>query len=484
MPISTLFDQIGAGAKSLFSGEVGSSAYDQGGNTPAKSLVTPKIVKPQSRQLGNAIPAQTGSLMGLIKPKNSPQQLATKLPSTPSPSNNYNQPFQKPVAEVQKPNNNQQSNNQGSYSPQYSGLMSQGSDYSESSTPQNQTNQNNSTGANASLVASSPGLFNQNVQNLTNYGAGQESPQLTKARQDLVDFQKEKANQTREINTGGTWTSRATGQQHQADIQNAATEAALQTAVNTAQASQGQQIGAAQQGASISGQQISPGTSFVDVGSGGKEIYSGLGGLTGLGIANQNIKQGQQYQQQSADLGVALNGLKSVSSFADNFIQRSGLNQSSSPFFNQQQNTTLGQLKASDIGTYNELVNQVQTYANQIFASTGMTPTEAGVLAKNINIDGMTAPDLKTFLGNLDTLGQARKSILDIATKNSYGANNGNAGIYTGNTSSGESLQTNPGNGTIFPNTNASLQAIAGGTANFGGDALAMGAAIKSFLHL
>lgn len=234
--------------------------------------------------------------------------------------------------------------------------------------------------------------------------------------------------------------------------------------------------------AGLAGQQISPGNAFVDVANNGKEIYSGIGGLTGLGIAQQNIKQGQGYAQQSSDLGTALQGINTVSGLADNFLKNSGLNQSSSPFFNKQQNTTLGQLKAGDIGTYNELVNQIQTYANQIFASTGMTPTDAGDLAKSISIDGMTAGDLQGFLNNLDVLGQARKKILDTAANNSYASG---TTPYMGATNSGGSLQTTSSGAPVIPkDPNATLQAIAGGVANFGGDAIALGGTILGYLGI
>lgn len=191
--------------------------------------------------------------------------------------------------------------------------------------------------------------------------------------------------------------------------------------------------------------------------------------------AQTNAAQRAQFQQQSKELGVALEGLSKVGNLADNFLQTTGLNPNTSAFVNAQQNTTLGQLKnPSNIATYNELVNQVQTYAGQIFASTGMTPTAADGMAKNISIDGMPVNALKAFLKNLDIIGQTRKSALDKGATTDYAP---------GSTSIGK-LETTPSSNQYYEGDNATLEAIGGGLTNFAGDAAALGGSILKFLHL
>lgn len=133
-------------------------------------------------------------------------------------------------------------------------------------------------------------LEKQAYEQLLKYGTGYESPQVAKARQDLLDAQNQIQAQTRGINTSGTWTSRALGEQGQANIQNANILANLQGALSSAYSSQGQQIGAlgtAQGGAQTQAQraQGGAGTVFsaglVSPTTPGQATFSGLSGYQG-----------------------------------------------------------------------------------------------------------------------------------------------------------------------------------------------------------
>lgn len=543
-----MFDQIGAGYNNL-KGLINNFNP----NKSAQENLGNKIVFPQTRQLGSALPPQPGSLSSLLRqnkgyvglngktnlpsvgtnpgvlhqtPKTAVKSIKTPDGTTttyhaPVDSSNVKTPAEIAQATGQ---NAPTYNSSGDYNGQIAGSTS-------TIKPEPYLDANgNPTTTNPGLLSSSPsqnttfpGLISSLTDTSTQPNATQSVAQagLLKTAQPGSDYQdiknqiaqnleKQKQLQTnyaeanKNLDTSGLDASLATGQENVLARTLAAKEGYLAqqgAGLSSQLAAANQQQGVQQQGFNEAGGlanaqqqtqqsgltsaaglaqpiQVSPGTSVVNPQT-MQEGYSGIGGLTGLGIAQQNIKQGQQFAQQSADLGVALQGINTTSKFANDFLAKSGLNQSSSPFFNQQQNTTLGQLKAGDIGTYNELVNQIQTYANQIFQSTGMTPTDAGNLAKGISIDGMTQTDLKGFLSNLDTLGNARKAILDTASKSSYGSG---TTPYTGATATGGKLQTTNSGAPFLPSGEAGLQAIAGGAINFGGDILSLGGAIKAFL--
>ena len=114
-------------------------------------------------------------------------------------------------------------------------------------TPKPTTPQVGSTKENAQTVLNSGQMTTPEQtanQGLLNYGQGQESPQVVEARKNLLEAQKQFAQQTSDINQSGTWTSRALGEQGQANIKNSAVLNALQGTLSSALSSQGQQIGA------------------------------------------------------------------------------------------------------------------------------------------------------------------------------------------------------------------------------------------------
>ena len=208
----------------------------------------------------------------------------------------------------------------------------------------------------------------------------------------------------------------------------------------------------------------------------------GYNPTTASATAQTNASQAAAYAKQASDLSVTLNTLGSIGNLTTTFLQKSGLNPDTSPFLNAMQNTTIGQLKnPATIATYNDLVNQVQTYATQIYASTGMTPTDAGALAKGINIDGMTGNALQSFLSNLDTIGRKKWDELDKASK----AAASSPGAYTGNSASaGSQLQTTPNSNQYYGQGNVRAEQAAGAVGTFTGDFATAGTALLKLIHL
>lgn len=533
MGLPTAFNNLGStlsnAANYLTSGQLGTDLYNNTNTKPSG------VVAPATLQLGNAIPAQPSSLAGLLQSNKGYVNTAGKtIPAGSNTLSGNNSPplsslgtnsgllgssTTAPGAMTSTQIANQQHNaalmaqyGPGNYTIDANGNVLPKTTPTPTVTGNNGVNQggnipptptnvvNNGTTPTSPPITTPPPTptttppnnqganFNGAITGLLGVGAGN-NPQLQSDASNIQNLQNQQSGLLASESTpglGGAITaSDQVGQKGVTTNLYSGLISNAQAKYQNDLAEQGQQTtaynnagGLASPGTST--QQVSPGNAVLN--SQGNEIYSGIGGLTGLGIAQQNIKQGQGYAQQSADLGTALQGINTVGTLANQFLQNSGLNQSSSPFFNKQQNTTLGQLKAGDISTYNEMVNQIQTYANQIFASTGMTPTDAGNLAKSISIDGMTAADLTGFLKNLDTLGQARKAILDTAANSSYASG---TTPYTGPTTSGGTLQTTSSGVPLIPSDpTANFQAIVGGLANFGGDIGLMGSAILGYLGL
>lgn len=203
---------------------------------------------------------------------------------------------------------------------------------------------------------------------------------------------------------------------------------------------------------------------------------------TASASAQTNASQAATYAKQASDLSVVLNTLGSIGNLTTSFLQSAGLNPDTSPFLNAMQNTTIGQLKNSaKIATYNDLVNQVQTYATQIYQSTGMTPTDAGNLAKGINIDGMTGNALKSFLANLDIIGRQKWQQLDTASKAAASSTT----AYTGNTApTGENLQTTTDSSQYYGEGNARAEQLGGAAMTFGDAFIAAGSALLKLIGL
>lgn len=173
-------------------------------------------------------------------------------------------------------------------------------------------------------------------QGLLNYGTGTESPEVTQARQNLLDAQKQFAQQTSDINQSGTWTSRALGEQGQANIQNSNTLNALSGTLNSALTSQGQQIGAlgtansaaqttAQRGTSTAGTVLND--SLLSPTAQGQASYSGLNGYQG-GASNQfgnpndpaTAANAQAYQNYYNQYNAGLGGINQATAAEPNII--------------------------------------------------------------------------------------------------------------------------------------------------------------------
>lgn len=216
----------------------------------------------------------------------------------------------------------------------------------------------------------------QTYEGLLGYGQGNESPQVAKARQDLLDAQKQFAQQTNDINQSGTWTSRALGEQGQANIQNSNVLNALQGTLSSALSSQGQQIGAlgtAQSGAQTQASRAQGGAGTV--------FSSSLNQPSSYGVPSFNPLTGQftgsggvdtpANLSSISDFTTKINNIDSQSTAVDNNFSRAvnyatsaGLPNNSAILAGITNKVKSGVLPATALAGFNQAIEQINSQAS------------------------------------------------------------------------------------------------------------------------
>lgn len=180
--------------------------------------------------------------------------------------------------------------------------------------------------------------------------------------------------------------------------------------------------------------QVSPANSLVSPQT-GQQVYEGLG-LTGLGIANQNIAQGQKFQQEAAELSKTLAQIDKLAPTVINFLKTSGLNDSRLPYLNQQVNSFIAdnQNPAAIRAGLDLYMTELKNFQQQIIAQSGLTPSDAGYQIATLDPSNLHIKDLTAWIENLKNIGQIRLQPLQQAAQKSYGSNTGGGGVnpYSG----------------------------------------------------
>lgn len=240
----------------------------------------------------------------------------------------------------------------------------------------------------ASANQSFPGL----IGSLANLGQS-ESPEVAKAREDLLNFEKEHANYINGVQSMPNPFGFYTGVGQLAENRYSTQLPAYQQAVSNALSSQGQRIGALGTAASqASPQQVSPGNFYVNPQSGqdvsGGEINPGTGGARQAQVA-----LGQMGQSNIPKINSAAESVNNV-----NQILRSGnFNQNDLNVFNlinniassNTSNPEYPKLQAAFNNAVNQYAGVLGQDPNQLIstlASTGKATTVAGALN---NLDQM-----------------------------------------------------------------------------------------------
>lgn len=182
--------------------------------------------------------------------------------------------------------------------------------------------------------------------------------------------------------------------------------------------------------------QISPGNALVNPLT-GSESYSGLGGLTGLGIAQQNIKQGQAFQDEAANLSTTLQQIDTLTPTLTSFLDQAGINNENTPYFNQSLKTYLQQVKnPASVASANAMLADLKTYTAQVLGSSGLNPTEVSQTIASFDPSDLSPSQLESFISNLRNLGQIRLKPLQDSAAASYGANGSRGNAYQGQAAS------------------------------------------------
>ena len=179
-------------------------------------------------------------------------------------------------------------------------------------------------------------------------------------------------------------------------------------------------------------------------------------------IAQQNMKQGQDYQAQATQLSTTLQQLDKLTPTVTEFINKSGLNSEENPFFNKSINTYSAQLKnPADVASLNAMMADVKTYTAQILGSSGLNPTEVSATVNSFDPSMLNGSQLTSFLSNLKNLGQTRLQPLQESSKSSYtGGSPFMGGVAAPSTSSSYGPENSD---STLKNNNPVIQGLIGG---------------------
>lgn len=452
MAISTMFDQIGNGLNKIAQNVgYGFSGFSQSMGSNAKPV-------------GVVPPMQTG----LVNQKKQP--VATPKMSIPAPVKIPSPGLMNGKVSFVEQTPIKATTNQMSSAPQ-----------STTSSPQptyNSTPQSTPTPQPISPATPQPSAFNANVQKLTDFGQGKETDGVSKAREDLKNFQTQYANQVGANSAAPIPLEFSQGRNQVLANQYNSALPAYQGAVTNSLESQSQQIGAAGTAGGLAqpvgqfglltnpqtGVPLNTGVFQSAIQQAIQLVNSGVGpndpsvqallspfGFVGASAftnamqsiqgggynpqsldtqANTNQTLGAQAQTQRFNLGTSLRLLDHLAPIAQGFIAASGLNSMSSPYWNQPINkyiATLGNTAAAT--TAATLMNDIKSVASQIIAAkTPGTPTNNDEMTAAQDPSLLNAKQLQTVLSNWAALGQIQSNVLGSQQSGAYG----NTGGYTG----------------------------------------------------
>ena len=264
--------------------------------------------------------------------------------------------------------------------------------------------------------------------------------EYNKASNDLAEFKKQTAEQTKGINTSGTWTSRALGEQGQANIQNSATEAAITNRMNAASAvlgaantQQGLQQGMLSTAIGAKAPvQASPTITGYDPAT-GKPIY-GLGQSIGNGGAantaaaaaalEQNINQGTTLQGKAVAIDTPMKSIEVLAPQITDFMTKAGINQTTSPWYNGLISDYMA--KTGNPTAMTQFANQVtelQGYTRQLLGVSGnITPTEVDSIVNKLSMNNLRPNNFQQVVDTIVQMGEIQKQILQNQSQASYSA--------------------------------------------------------------
>ena len=316
----------------------------------------------------------------------------------------------------------------------------------------------------------------------------------------LEALKSQEAQQTSDINQSGTWTSRAMGEQGQANIQNAATEAALGSQltaqgnlVNAANTQQGLQVTAGTNAANANAPMQVPYSNQVISPSTGQSVGGGTAGqlpqqaqdavnsyaqqvksgqmtradaesrLSAYGVAGTNAlntalgtsfntnasnasagttAQGQQIQTAAKATNDALDTLTGL------FNNLSPLQTQGIPATNSLANWVAGALGSQALSQYKTNLADARSQLIGVLNSSGGTPTGNEATANQYLPDNMTKAQFDANVGTAQNPGIVRQLVAQkVGRFTGSGSQNGTSGSTTG----GGTITT-PGGLTINPN--------------------------------
>jgi len=140
--------------------------------------------------------------------------------------------------------------------------------------------------------------------------------------------------------------------------------------------------------------------------------------------ANTNASIGATNSTAGAATTQAISRIGNITSNIDSFLTQWGLNQSSSPFFNQPVNTFLGSSQGAGAETSWKLITADLTAAtSQLMSTPGITPSGFTSELSSFDPTNLSPSEMSTYLQSLAAAGQYQLSSYQTTATSAYGSN-------------------------------------------------------------
>ena len=256
-----------------------------------------------------------------------------------------------------------------------------------------------------------------------------------KAAQDLEDFKRATAEQTKNINESGTWTSRALGEQGQANIANAATEQALTNKMNSLAgliAGANTQQGLQQSALTSAGNMAAPvaytpqQTPFNPV----TNQFVGGQSQAQRAVTGANVNSAADLTTQKNQIQSIFNGAEANFKLLVDTAKQGGVNDLNVPALNLlQQNINKGLTSSSAVINFRNTLATVRSQYAQILGG-GTTTVDSQNRAQEAIPDNISLGALQSLEQQLRAEGINRIAGIDNQIKSLVGGTN-NAGTIT-----------------------------------------------------
>lgn len=168
-------------------------------------------------------------------------------------------------------------------------------------------------------------------------------------------------------------------------------------------------------------------------------------------VAGQNASQGSQYQGLATQLGTNVATISAQAPLLIDAIKSAGLNTAGNSTLNQLMSSGLAQTNPGAVTAVQTYTQEINTAIQQLIGRGGITPTDIGLQAGNLDISNIPISQLQSVLDNLEKAGKTTQSVYQKIADSSYGSPT--TGAYMGGKANPSTTATPVKAQQIQPNT-------------------------------